>query len=127
MLFLLRNHEGRGLVLAETTKKSAAEEFGRTHFPDFCGEALEIDPSSRAEAEEFWAVQTVRLVNVPLRPVETVKQYWVRGPVLPPEVEEADLLTMEDRCAITLDHIERTSDFVFKLQIKTRYTQPTSC
>lgn len=84
MLFLLRDFEGRGLLLAETLKKSSAEEFGRTHFPDFCGEALEIDPESRTEAEEFWGVRTVRLVNVPLHPQATVKHYWVRGPLSSP-------------------------------------------
>lgn len=127
MLFLLTNDQGRALLMAQTTSQAEADTFGRNHLPDFCGESVEIDMASRMEAEEFWDVRTVRLVNVRLdadavvercyTPAGTVKKLWVRSPELPEEVESAGLLTEEDRAAITLDHIARTSDLVGRLEI----------
>jgi hypothetical protein len=45
---------------------------------------------------------------------------WVRGPELPEDVVADDLLTPEDHRDLTLDHIERTSDCVGRLEIRMR-------
>ena len=92
--------------------------------------------ASRADAEEFWSVRTVRLMNVRLdpqvrpatatavaerrsiaQPVETTKLQMVFGLNLP-DLDEECMLTAEDRAAIALDHIERTSDIVVRFEIK---------
>ncbi|MBC7925123.1 MAG: hypothetical protein H7039_05650 [Bryobacteraceae bacterium] len=44
----------------------------------------------------------------------------VRGPRLPDEVEFEGLLTADDHKALTLDHIERTSTFIWRLEIRKR-------
>ena len=55
------------------------------------------------------------------RPSGTVRHIWVRGPQLPGFGEgEEDFLTPKDNAAIVLEHIERTSDVVFKLEIRKR-------
>jgi hypothetical protein len=127
VLYLLKDDQGRALLIAQTSEKAEADTFGRNHLPEFCGDSEEIDPDSRAEAEEFWGVRTVRLVNVVLdpdaqrrpgkAPRATVTHLWVRGPRLPDDVEEDDLLTPEDRRDLTLDHIARTSQLVGRIQI----------
>ena len=45
---------------------------------------------------------------------------WIRGPQLPDEVEEDDLLTPEDHRDLTLDHIARTCKVVVQFQILKR-------
>ena len=136
MLFLLKDHEGRALLMAQTASKAEADRFGRTHLPDFCGDSIEIDIASRAEAEEFWGVRTVRLVSVRLDPEASISKpatavldrpaahrvrplsiIWIRRPRLPKEVEESGLLTQEDYRDLTLDHITRTSDLVGRIEI----------
>jgi hypothetical protein len=42
---------------------------------------------------------------------------WIRGPQLPPDVEEDALLTAEDHRDLTLDHIARTSELVATIEI----------
>jgi hypothetical protein len=42
---------------------------------------------------------------------------WVRGPELPEEVEDGGHLTPEDHRDLTLDHIERTSELVARVEI----------
>jgi hypothetical protein len=117
--------------MAQASSKAEADAFGRTHLPEFCGESMEIDMESRDEAEDFWGVRTVRIMQVPLdraqrgarrkiRPAEppvTFTHIWVRGPELPQDVVEDDLLTPEDHRDLTLDHIARTSDIVAQLEI----------
>jgi hypothetical protein len=131
LLFLLKDGQGRGLLIAQADSKAEAEAFGRTHLPEFCGESMEIDMERRAEAEDFWGVRTVRVAQVlPDRekpaarpkvrrpgPTITFTQIWVRGPQLPQDVVEADLLTAEDHRDLTLDHIARTSDVVAHVEI----------
>ena len=111
--------------MARTMSKDEADAFGRNHLPEFCGDSIEIDTASHADAEEFWGVRTVRLVRVELHPEKhprkqatcTVKHLWVRGPKLPDEVEEAGMLTPEDRAELTRDHIARTSDLVGRVEV----------
>jgi hypothetical protein len=43
---------------------------------------------------------------------------WVRGPEVPPELLGEDCLTPDDHRDITLDHINRTSEVVWKLEIR---------
>ena len=130
MLFLLTYGSGRGLLIAEASSKKQANAFGSNHLPEFCGEAVEIDPASRVEAEEFWGVRTVRVVNLQLAPkqraraatavadrTQGLKTVWVRGPELPDEVVEAGLLTQEDHRDLTLDHIARECAVVVKMEI----------
>jgi hypothetical protein len=95
--------------------------------------------ASRADAEEFWQVRTVRLVNVRLNPArqstatavadrrvdsravpatEAVRLHLVFGLDLPDDLDEEGLLTPEDRAAVALDHIERTSDVVVRFEIQ---------
>ena len=50
----------------------------------------------------------------------TIKHLWVRGPQLPEEVIADDMLTPEDHQALTLDHIERTSSLIGKIEIRMR-------
>jgi hypothetical protein len=131
LLFLLKDSQGKGLLIAQAGSKAEAEAFGRSHVPEFCGECMEIDMERRAEAEDFWGVRTVRVAQVlsdsqkpvarprtrpPALPV-TFTQFWVRGPQLPQDVVEADLLTPEDHRDLTLDHIARTSEVVGHLEI----------
>ena len=127
MLFLLKDDQGRALLMAETGDKTEADTFGRNHLPEFCGESVEIDTASLGDAEEFLGVRTVRLVRVVLNPdarsrrgitpQATVTHLWVRGPRLPDDVESDDLLTPEDRRDLTLDHIARTSALVGRVEI----------
>ena len=133
MLFLLKDNEGRALIMAQTPSQAEADRFGRNHLPEFCGESIEIDLASRVEAEEFWGVRTVRLVSVrldphasvdrrrltriPQAPTATVKNIWVRGLELPEDVQNDGLLTPEDHRDLALDHIARTSDLVAQVEI----------
>jgi hypothetical protein len=49
-----------------------------------------------------------------------IRHMWVRGPKLPEDVVADDVLTPEDHKELTLDHIERTSDWVGRLEIRMR-------
>jgi hypothetical protein len=125
--------------MAQAANKAEADTFGRNHLPHFC-ESIEVDIRSRADAEEFWGVTTVRLVRVVLDPEArapkkpalldwktqttpvtekgaTVKHVWVRGPQLPEEVETGGALTPEDHRDLTVDHITRTSEIMAQVQI----------
>ena len=130
VLFLLKNDEGRGLLIAQSGSKDQADRFGREYLPEFCGESIEIESESQAGAEEFWGVRTVRLVNVLLDPTRKPRRdkmakrpaalntiTWVYGPELPSDVEEDGLLTIEDRRDLTLDHMARASTLIVQLQI----------
>jgi hypothetical protein len=131
LLFLLKDGQGRGLLMAQAGSKAEADEFGRNHLPEFCGESMEIDMERRAEAEQLWGLRTVRVVRVLLDPKKPVKKVtpgavappitfthiWVRGPQLPQDVIDDDLLTAEDHRDLTLDHIARTSDIVAHVEI----------
>lgn len=131
LLFLLKDGQGRTLLMAQAGSKTEADEWGRNHLPDFCGESIEIDMSARAEIEEQWGVRTVRLVRTLLdrdlrleagqrirrTPAVTFTTIWVKGPELPEEVVSDNLLTPEDHRDLTLDHIARTSDVVAHLEI----------
>ncbi len=99
-------------MITECGSKAEADTFGRNRFPEFCGESIEIDPDSRADAEEFWGVRCIRLSRT------HAKHVWVPGPELPEDVEADGLLTSEDRAALTLDHITRTSDLIGRFQIR---------
>jgi hypothetical protein len=133
LLYLLRDHQGRPLLIAEAASKAAADTFGRHNLPDFCGESLEMDSASRGDAEEFWGVRTVRVGGLATETAPrklaaraaavtatTMVYTWVRGPRLPEEVESAGLLTPEDLRDLTLDHIARTSDVVAHVEIRRR-------
>lgn len=129
VLFLLKDEAGRAILIAQAVSKSAADEYGRTHIPRFCGESIELDPRSGAEAEEFWGVRTVRVSGNPgttavkTKPIPasfSFKQVWIHGLELPDDVEEDGLLTPEDRRELALDHISRTSDYVVKIEIVKR-------
>jgi hypothetical protein len=50
----------------------------------------------------------------------TIRHLWVRGPQLPEEVVTDDVLTPDDHQALTLDHIERTSDVIAHIHIRMR-------
>jgi hypothetical protein len=132
LLFLLRDQRGDALLIAETATKADADRFGRNCVPGFCGDSVEIEPATRAEAEKVWGVRAVRVARAVLRherkrttvrtkkrrrPTYTMTHVWVRGPELPDEVESAGLLTQEDRRDLTLDHIARTCEFVESVQI----------
>jgi hypothetical protein len=127
MLFLLTDEEGRALLIAESGSKAEADAFGRNHLPEFCGESLEIDPETYTEAVEFWDVRTVRLVDMVVNPdhrnerryplAGNISFTWVRGPELPQDVIEDDLLTAEDHRDLTRDHIARTSDLIGRIRI----------
>ena len=133
MLFLLKDNEGRALIMAQTPSQAEADRFGRNHLPEFCGESIEIDLASREEAEEFWGVRTVRLMSVRLdpqksvgrrslthnRPVSalTLTNIWVRGLELPEDVQSDGFLTPEDHRDLALDHIARTSEMVAQVEI----------
>jgi hypothetical protein len=43
---------------------------------------------------------------------------WVRGPQLPDDVVAEDVLTPEDHKYLTLDHIDRTSDCIARIEIR---------
>jgi hypothetical protein len=125
VLFLLRDREGKALMIAQAGSKTEAEAFGAANVPLFCGESLELEGQSRSEAEEFWGVLTVQVpaVNTSAkksarRPAIVVNHIWVRGLELPEEVEEDDLLTPEDRRDLALDHIARTSNYVARIEIR---------
>ena len=113
------------------SSKIEADEFGRSHLPEFCGDSVEIDQDSQAEAEQFWGVRTVRVAKMELdsnararfaTAVEeqslTATRIWVRGPELPEEVVADDLLTPEDYRDLTIDHIARTCEVVVQVQIR---------
>ena len=126
MLFLLNDQDGRALLIAESGSKAEADAFGRNHLPEFCGDSVEIDPVSYTDAVEFWGVRTVRLVHMVLNPQHTnqsrppsgkISFTWVRGPELPQDVVEDNLLTAEDHRDLTLDHIARTSEFIGQIRI----------
>lgn len=135
MLFLLKDHDGRALIMAHSNSKAEADRFGRDYLPEFV-ESIEIDQASRVEAEEFWGVRTVRLVHVLLdpearprkssqarprpKPALATTHVWVRGLELPDDVETAGLLTQEDYRDLTLNHIAQTSDFVGRIEIRKR-------
>jgi hypothetical protein len=124
--------------MAECDSQAEADRFGRTHLSEFCGESVEVEMASRADAEEFWCVRTVKLMNVRLDPEvrpataaavadrksgnaapQRAKFHFVFGLNLTASLEgEEDLLTPEDRAAIALDHIERTSDVVVRFEIR---------
>jgi hypothetical protein len=131
LLFLLKDRQGQPLLIAQAGSKAEADAFGRAHLPDFCGESVEIAMGPRAESEDFWGVRTVRIVQGLLdtgnrsqvrkrgrrqSPV-TFTQIWIRGPRLPQDVIDDNLLTPEDHRDLTLDHIARTSDVVAHLEI----------
>ena len=121
MLFLLKDGQGRAIVMAQATTKEDADSFGRRFVPQFCGESVEIEDESRNQAEEFWGVRTVRVpikLKIKTKRVATVTRCWVRGLELPPEVEEDNLLTEEDRRDLTLDHIGRECSTVIQLEIR---------
>ena len=119
MLFLLKDAEGRALLMAETRSKAEADQFGRAHLPNFCGESLEVDLSSREDAEEFWGVRTVRLLHIAAgpeprrvgRPAATSVHLWVREP------GSTGVAVDEDCRDVALDHIARTSDLVGEIEI----------
>jgi hypothetical protein len=130
LLFLLTDDHGRGIIIAEAASKAQANAFGFTHLPDFSGKLVEIDPANHSQAEDFWSVRTVSVVNVQLEmksktrtaaaiaePAAEYTTVWVRGPKLPDEVEADGLLTPEDHRELTLDHIARTCNVVVQLQI----------
>lgn len=133
MLFLLTDEKGRALLIAAADNKTQADSFGHNHLPQFCGDSIEIDATCLQDAEEFWNVRTVRLVNKrldperratrtavmePKRPVSfTIRHCWIQGPELPPEILDETMLPAEDRSALAIDHIERTSQFVTKIEI----------
>jgi hypothetical protein len=131
LLFLLKDANGRGLLIAQARSKAEADEFGRNNLPEFCGESMEIDMERRAAAEDFWGVRTVRVVHVlldtgkrvrkpkarPYVPAVTSTHICVRGPQLPQDIVEDDLLTPEDHRDLTLDHIARTSDIIAHVEI----------
>lgn len=138
MLFLLKDDQGQALLIADAASQAEADAFGRSQLPHFCGESIEIDTASRDQAEEFWGVRTVRVLNVTMHgtptatavaertprkgpgpcPVAVVTRIIVRGLELPEEVEEDDCLTPEDRREIALDHIARTCDLIGKIEIR---------
>jgi hypothetical protein len=138
LLFLLKDVQGQALLIAQAATQAEADAFGRNQLPKFCGESIEIDDASKAEAEEFWGVRTVRVLNVKLESTQTVTavaerrpasrpgrspvailtKIVVRGLELPEEVEEDDCLTPEDRRELALDHISRTSDLIAKIEIR---------
>lgn len=48
----------------------------------------------------------------------TIRHLWVRGPQLPDDIVDNDLLTPDDHRDLTLDHIERTSSIVGRISIR---------
>ena len=127
MLFLLKDDQGRALLMAQANSKAEADKFGRNHLPEFCGDSIEIELDSRIAAEEFWGVRTIKVVHLGTRdesrrraakPTFTSSLVWVRGPQLPEDVEADGLLTPEDHRDLTLDHIARTSDLVAHIEIR---------
>jgi hypothetical protein len=134
VLFLLKDEQGKALLIAQATSKEEADEFGRAHVPEFWGESVKLEGESRLDAEEFWRVSTVQVTEsneqhgtsvlnlkvkaVTHKPVLTMTHIWVRGLDLPEEVIEDDLLTPEDHRDLALDHIARTSHYVGRLEIR---------
>jgi hypothetical protein len=138
LLFLLKDHHGHALLIAEAASQAEADAFGRTHLQEFNGESIEIDDTSRRAAEEFWGVRTVRVADVlfettrtvtalaenkarkqPVRrPAAVSTEVVVHGLGLPEDVEADDLLTPEDRRDLALDHIARTCEFVVHIEIR---------
>lgn len=48
----------------------------------------------------------------------TVTRIWVQGPeILPAEVVDADVLSQEDIRDLTLDHMARTCEIIFQVEI----------
>jgi hypothetical protein len=96
-----------------------------------------VEDELKADAEEFWGVRTVTLMNVPAdgQPVASstavaeipksrrkrvmgmVTYVWVQGLELPADLVGEDMLTDEDRRDLMLDHIARTSDLVGSVEI----------
>jgi hypothetical protein len=137
VLFLLKDHQGRALLIAQAASKLEADEFGRAQVPDFCGESHPLEVERCEEAEEVWGVRTVRVASgaahsgatvvkaktrkqksAITKPVLTTTLVWVRGLDLPEEVVADDLLTPEDHRDLALDHIARTSRYVGRLEIR---------
>ena len=122
MLFLLKDASGKAIVMAQATSKADADSFGHRFVPEFCGEAVEIESSSRSQAEKLWGVHTVRvpikLKQQSKKPVATITRVWVRGLELPPELQEENFLTEEDLRDLTLDHIARECSTVIQLEIR---------
>ena len=134
MLFLLKDQRGKALVIAQAASRAEADEFGRAHVPDFCGESLELEAESCAQAEEFWGVRTLHVPNTGAQSGTTVVKtkvkaktkapdletthVWVQGLDLPKELIEEDFLTPEDHRDIALEHIERTCQFVVSFQVR---------
>jgi hypothetical protein len=137
LLFLLKDHQGQALLIAHAATQAEADAFGHHHLPEFCGHSIEIDSGSQNEAEEFWGVRTVRVVNVLLdvtrtstavaektrtRPGKTptivFTEVLVHGLELPEDVEADDLLTAEDRRDLALDHIARTCELIGEIEIR---------
>jgi hypothetical protein len=127
VLFLLKNHHGEAVLLAQAATKADADEYGRTHIEDFCGESVQVD----AGANETRSLKTVRVSGAqgavavkakaaPRKSAFTITHVWVRGLELPEEVVEDDLLTPEDHRDLALDHIARTSDYVVQFEIRKR-------
>jgi hypothetical protein len=137
LLFLLKDDQGRALLIAEAASQAEANAFGRNHLPEFNGNSIEIDEASQEAAEEFWRVRTVRVLNMLVegtrpatavaersarkpparRPVAVWTGVVVHGLELPEEVESDDLLTSEDRRDLALDHIARTCEFIVQIEI----------
>lgn len=124
MLFLLKNGQGKALLIAQAATQAEADAFGRNQLPEFCGQSTEIDADSQAAAEEFWGVRTVSVRNVTAGRARAAAAFAsltrivVHGLELPEEVEQDDCLTAEDRRDLALDHIGRTSDVVAKIELR---------
>ena len=121
MLFLLRDREGKALMIAEAESKADADAFGQANVPQFSGECLELDCRNCTEAEQLWGVLTVLVppaAATARKPAFVITQVWVRGLELPEEVEQDDVLTPEDRRDLALDHIARTSSFIGRVEIR---------
>ena len=133
-MFLLKDHSGKALLIAQAANRAEADDYGRTHLPDFSGESLELDDASRSRAEEFWGVRTVQVGGLQSgatvvkaktetkakakRPVITMTHVWVRGLEIPEGLIEEDVLTPEDRRDLALDHIARTSNYIGRVEIR---------
>ena len=118
MLFLLKDVQGQPLLIAQAGTQAEADAFGRTHFPEFCGESVALDSRGRDDATKFRGVRKVRVPGPARPPVAVQTQILVFGLELPEEVEADDLLTPEDRRDLALDHIARTSNFIWQLEIR---------
>lgn len=68
MLFLLKDEDGRPLVIVQANSDADADRFGLRNLPTYCGRRTELDPASQREAEEFWNVSSVRVMYQQLDP-----------------------------------------------------------